>query len=588
MDESKNERRLCIGCREVFHILAFFRHVAYTKSCKDAYGDEWPKMLKEKKKLANKRSYEKNKDKLKVKYQENKTLEKSTQINKQRRENRKKVKEEKLAKHQKYEKERQEDRDRARERKLRNKAKSITPNENGRGDASDSNDAGENDDVTHEERNVDDAKVSDENDDNNEKSGPSESDDDITQKYERGPKQCEGCKETFDFETFLKHVTHKKSCKEKYGKERIEAMKENHRIAAWQQYKKNDRDMKWRVTKEILTENHGGLDEPRESGYIQECKGCKENFTYDTLFYHVPHSKKCLKAYGKDEWNEMSRKRKKYVLETSRKKSKKLRKQTPQEERISRFDFQKQLKDLECSTKSEITKASFKLIDPILGGIWYYKQINRRNFYQNPQILELVKGLESDYEGLQDLKKKLRERLDELMNNICKMPGFDTFVEGCDGQKEIQKKLDGFIIGAREEWSRIKRTVRERFENVEKLLDIKHSAWDEHYKQFYWNALNLGDRDEVYRSSEFQKHCKITENIPEYLKTNPRHTFLRNKINAKTEKLNKQPESEEPNPKEDSPKVTQKPFLHKRKKIDFNMSDLENAAEDENDSDFDN
>ena len=161
-------------------------------------------------------------------------------------------------------------------------------------------------------------------------------------------------------------------------------------------------------------------------------------------------------------------------------------------------------------------------------------------------------------------------------------------MEGCDGQKEIQKKLDGFIIGAREEWSRIKRTVRERFENVEKLLDIKHSAWDEHYKQFYWNALNLGDRDEVYRSSEFQKHCKITENIPEYLKTNPTHTFLRNKINAKTEKLNKQPESEEPNPKEDSPKVTQKPFLHKRKKIDFNMSDLENAAEDENDSDFDN
>ena len=119
-------------------------------------------------------------------------------------------------------------------------------------------------------------------------------------------------------------------------------------------------------------------------------------------------------------------------------------------------------------------------------------------------------------------------------------------------------------------------------------MDIKHSTWDEHYKQFYWNALNLGDRDEVYRSSEFQKHCKITENIPEYLKTNPTHTFLRNKINAKTEKLNKQPESEEPNPKEDSPKVTQKPFLHKRKKIDFNMSDLENAAEDENDSDFDN
>ena len=174
------------------------------------------------------------------------------------------------------------------------------------------------------------------------------------------------------------------------------------------------------------------------------------------------------------------------------------------------------------------------------------------------------------------------------MNTIRKMPGFDTIVEGCDSQKEIQRKIDDFISEAREEWSRIKKNVEERFEIVERLLDIEHSTWEEHYKQFYWNALELGDRTNVYRSSEFQKHCKITENIPEYLKTNPTHTFLSNKINAKTEKLNKQTESEEPNPKEDSPKITQKPFLHKRKKIDFNMSDLENAAEDENDSDFDN
>ena len=586
MDESKNERRLCIGCREVFHILAFFRHVAYTKSCKDAYGDEWPKMLKEKKKLANKRSYEKNKDKLKVKYHENKNVEKSIQINKQRKEKRKKEKEEKLAKHKKYEKERQEDRARAREKMLRNKAKKTSSKENVSATNDDASNAIEDNDLACDEKHVED-KISDERDDNNEKFSASESDDD-SERYKREPKQCEGCRETFEFKTFLNHVTHKKSCKEKYGAERLKAMKESHRTAVWKHYEKNDRDMKWRVTKEILTENHGSLEVPRESGYIQECKGCNENFTYDTLFYHVSHSKKCLKAYGEEEWNEMSKKRRSYVVKNSTKRSKKLKKPTPQEERISRYDFQKELKDLERSTESEITTASFKLINPLLGGIWYYKQINRINFYQHPQILSLVKGLESDYDGLQDLKKKLRERLEKLMSTISKMPEFDTFVEGCDGHKDIQKKFDDFITEAREEWSRIKNIVGERFEIVERLLDIKHATWDEHYKQFYWNALNLGDRDEVYRSSEFRKHCKIAENIPEYLKTNPTHTFLSNKINAKTEKLNKQTESEEPNPKEDSPKITQKPFLHKRKKIDFNMSDLENAAEDENDSDFDN
>ena len=39
--------------------------------------------------------------------------------------------------------------------------------------------------------------------------------------------------------------------------------------------------------------------------------------------------------------------------------------------------------------------------------------------------------------------------------------------------------------------------------------------------------------------------------------------------------------------KQDSPKITKKPMIHKRKKIDFSMSELDNAAEDEDDSDFD-
>ena len=82
----------------------------------------------------------------------------------------------------------------------------------------------------------------------------------------------------------------------------------------------------------------------------------------------------------------------------------------------------------------------------------------------------------------------------------------------------------------------------------------------------------IGD-NRVLQSAEFKKCCKkasmLNESTSKRMVTDPSRK-----------------QSDKMNAIEDSPKIIQKPFFHKRKKIDFKMSDLENAAEDENDSDF--
>ena len=585
------ERRTCKGCQEVYHIASFFRHVSYTKTCKEAYGEEWPKMLKEKKKLANKRFYEKNKEKLKSKYQEKKEvlkakhLEKKDEINKQRREKRKNEKAEKYARENRRIRERPGEKVRQHVRILRGRAKklnsccverfpevwmaklkqikkdhdskstkklikklknklkatedifksvkeeieqeiqkifdqleekpslistyylnpkkldrcfvydvfpkwlelfktmkkklsrfmkckghesiyyywsdktkkyeywdeesemleSFEKHLNGGLDPSyDSSDTNSSEtDSSSSENDDEDVSDDDVNDDNSD-DGNRESalyDNEATRKVKKGPKQCEGCRKTFEFESFLKHVTHKKSCYEKYGEERIQDLKELFRLAAWKKSEKKGQESKLKE-KEIMA----------------EIEARKPN-----------HEK-----------------------------------------------FQKELKELEWSKKCEISNAICSdMIYPMYGAIYYYKKINRVIDRPSHQISELVKQLRSDIEDLWDLKNQLHKRLEELTETVHKMPGFNTFVNGDDSHKDVQKKYDDFIIVAREEWSRLKTIVGEKFETLGNLLDIDNSKWNEKYKPYYFLAFDIGDDRKVMHSEEFQKCCKIASKLPE-------------------------------------------------------------------------
>ena len=722
------ERRTCKGCQDVFHIESFFRHVAYTKSCKAAYKDEWPDMLKEKKKLANKRSYKKNKDKIKEKakwkyhkYPEIKERKKSKymankdQINEQSREKYKKEITEKYAREDKRIRERPGNTVRQHVRIMRSKAKKLNnyceerfPEVWGekmkqiekdypkstkkiikklKNDLKAAEDICKvvNSEIDHEiqkifdsleekpslistyylnlkkldkcfdyevypkwlelfntmkkrlsklmkrngheciyyywsdktkkyeyldeesemlesfekclrkgkapEMNIllsdtdssDDSSDTDSSDgtsDENKTDGDLSDENEATFKIERCPKKCEGCGKTFEFESFLKHVTHKKICSEKYGDERIQVMKQNHRTAAWKQYEKKDKDAKWKVTEELLSEFPE--EATLENGYVRVCDGCKEKFGYDDLFRHVSHSKDCLTAYGSEKWRKMRHERKTYVQKRkSEKRSKKSLGLKKSVIKPNHFDFEKELKKSECSVEREIVEVSNCMCEPVYGGIYYFKMINKTIAKPNVQISDLVKQLESDIEALSDLRKQLDERFAELKKTIRSIPGFDTFVQGSDGHKDVQKRLDDFTTQVKEEGSRYKNLIGERFAALGSLLNIDNSKWREHYKKYHLSYFGCGNDREVMRSAEFMKCCEKASKIPQCNSNQDTTNMDPTREIAKDVEKDKQI-----NEKEDSPKVIQKPFFHKRKKIDFKMSDLESAVEDEDDSDF--
>ena len=631
------ETRTCRGCYEDFLIESFYRHVAYTKSCKEAYGDEWPKMQKEKKKLANKRSYEKNKEKIKLKYQENKDKEKREQVNKQRREKYEKEKSEKYERERKRINERPENNVRQHIRILRARAKKLnkycyerfpeawiekikqikkdknlqsakriikklkkdlkaiedifetidseidneiqtifdsleekpsligyyylsirkldqqfnyevypkwfelfkkmkkklskfmkingqesiyyywsdktnnyeywdeesemlesfekclrkgtdpgyvsSDTDSSASEDSESTTDNENDASDDDDDETDDKDINDEN--------TAETKEEIPPKLERGPKQCEGCNKTLKFESFLKHVTHKKSCFKKYGEKRISDLKKSYRTAAWKQFEKKGKDSKLKEIKEMPT-----------------------------------HDK-----------------------------------------------FQKELKELEESTSYEVLATISKLINALSGGIYYYKMVNKRIANPNQQISELVKQLESDSKDFEDLRQLLKQRFTELKDITHKLPGFDTFMNGEDGQKDIQKRHDDFITKATEEMSKLKSIAGDRFKTLENLLDLENSLWNERYNEFKFLAMGLGDQRRFTDSKEFKRCCEKASMLPE--------NKLKRKATGTPPK-----QSDETNSEEDSPKITQKPYLHKRKKINFKLSELESAVEDENDSDY--
>ena len=697
------ERRTCKGCQEVYHIASFFRHVAYTKTCKEAYGEEWPKMLKEKKKLANKRSYEKNKEKLKSKYQEKKEvlkakhLEKKDEINKCRREKCKNEKAEKYAREDKRIRERPGEKVRQHVRILRGRAKKMNnccyerfpevwmaklkqikkdndPNSTKKITKKLKNQLKATEDIfksVKEEIEHEIQKIFDQleekpslistyylkpkkldqlfdydvfpkwlelfksmkkklsrfmkcngeesiyycwsdktkkyeywdeesemlesfekhlrngvmpsHDSSDTDSSPSESDDDTTwddndeddsddsePKFERGPKQCEGCNKTFQFETFLKHVTHKESCKEKYGEERIQDMKQLCRSATWKKYNKKDKDKVKMISDDRIS---------LTIGCLKVCEGCKESFLEERFFRHVSHTKKCLSAYGTEKWNEMLQARKQCIEKRkARKKSAKLLslKNTILENEMKKPSHEKfvnELQEFKKSTIIELSGDTGMLIETIKGGIYYFRKVNSMIAKPNSQISDLLKQLESDAQDFTDLRDQLYQRFTELTDAIHKLPGFDTFVNGDDGHKDIQKKHIDFVTKARKQVSELKNIVGNRFEALENLLDLEKSIWYERYEEYRFNAMGAIGDNRVLQSAEFKKCCKkasmLNESTSKRMVTDPPRK-----------------QSDKMNAIEDSPKIIQKPFFHKRKKIDFKMSDLENAAEDENDSDF--
>ena len=166
------------------------------------------------------------------------------------------------------------------------------------------------------------------------------------------------------------------------------------------------------------------------------------------------------------------------------------------------------------------------------------------------------------------------------MDNIYNMPGFDTMVDKSDGHKKIREKYQELLNEISDEWSRFKDVLDEKFKALGKLIDREDNRiWDCIYVRYHEHAIGEGKEwiDEDFQKPEFMKYCEQA-----MLQSKRKPTTMKLKKAKKCKILDFSKKS-----KQASPKIRQKPFLHKRKKIDFKMSDIENEAEDDDDdSDF--
>ena len=253
-------------------------------------------------------------------------------------------------------------------------------------------------------------------------------------------------------------------------------------------------------------------------------------------------------------------------------------------------------KHLEWDRKSILDKSFdtwHDLIQPIIGGIYFQRRIIDNITNPNPKISELVDKLEPILKSSDVVRDTIKQDLEELMNNIRKMPGFDSIVNRSDEHDQIKRQFWDFEDKMKEKWSNFKELVRKQFEVIENLLGIAEDdykfKWPSYGHSYF--GLAIGQRDDAMEddfrhprfNSKFLKLCEKAS-MPSDVNTNrqPSETPPKKKLKVSVKK-----KSMKTKLKQDSPKITQKPMLHKRKKIDFNISDLEDDVEDEDDSDFD-
>ena len=274
-----DENEKCDGCQEVFPNSMFYRHVSHTKSCKEAYGERWPQMMKTKRMNYEKQKYKKRQKDFKIKYQQNKSQiaahyqKNKEEILKGQKERRHRIKEQK--------------------RMVKKPQPSTSSIEKCKEPQSQ---------ITSEKAST---------------KQPSKR---VSKTFDFT--KCEACGKSFQFGHLLKHIGHfrNKDCLEVYGKEKYEKMKETSRTKSWKKNKKVEKKQYWQSLKELF--DNDGPDELQKSidgGFVKECKGCKEMFLVEAFFKHVSHSE-CVHSYEKEEWEDMKLERRQKVQRYCKKK----------------------------------------------------------------------------------------------------------------------------------------------------------------------------------------------------------------------------------------------------------------------------
>ena len=167
---------------------------------------------------------------------------------------------------------------------------------------------------------------------------------DITNSYQSQDheKECEGCKKTYNIDTFFKHFRRAKKCKEKYGdryddmiKERRENYKKAHNFKntqkrnekAKQIYAENSEARKEKA-KQIYAENRETKKEKAKQIYAENKEARKENFKQNYAENREARNKKAKQDHvkNKDRNNQRDKERRKIAKIESKEFEKRLQK----------------------------------------------------------------------------------------------------------------------------------------------------------------------------------------------------------------------------------------------------------------------
>lgn len=299
--------------------------------------------------------------------------------------------------------------------------------------------------------------------------------------------ECEGCKKTFDREKFFKHLSHAKNCKNVYGDERYNVLKNQKR-------KENDKDSradarKWAnfedmvLEQKIAEENGENWKENHEIGLLLKCDGCDENYFTDTFFKHISHSKRCKEVLGKEKFELMKKEKRKMVRHQSYKKNEAKRKdeakiyhsthkQTRNDKKKEKYNEKREenLKQLQIMKKEAAIKA---------GKI--QRKIAKENFEKYSRLeLAVWKNCR-----IKDIKKfeatNVREDLSSQISTLTYELN-ETF-------KDFEKRIDEIVLSTNEinEMKALK-SVHDNF-NVD--FRNHHTKVDDSFKEM---AANLATR----------------------------------------------------------------------------------------------
>ena len=386
---------------------------------------------------------------------------------------------------------------------------------------------------------------------------------------------CEGCRNEFEFTSLLRHIARNDDCKEEYG-DRFETMKKERKFISKQKCLKKSQEKKWQQTASVLSEDPAKMEESFKTGYILKCEGCDTNFTTHEFFKHVSHKKTCKSVYG-ERFNELKKAKRRIVSRMSGKRQKRKEKAKAYEvenaeiiaKRKKKKYQEKRQKDLLEKKEEDRKEKHRRAIE-----MHHLRAKHHLNEWKKCRLSDHKKF--SDFNQDDDFNEKIADmkiKIDEVVKKYSKR------IEQIYNES---KEMDEDEGNAKLACNQMKELV-ESMEHGDFAQEI-----EEFDKAFEEIANSQNDILTCFDCERMRLICsKCRKPILAPPKVNGKKTkkskkngIMQRCVKKAKKRLSKGSGSD------DSPKITKKPLIVKRRRIAFTWEDYENDVEDENDEDY--